>query len=109
MNIKNYTDNRLYSQYKEEETLTLLGGTVHVFTSCIASISNCTFCNNAGLPRTPALAPRGALYIESPTCGTNVTNSLFEGNAVPLDGGALQVRNLTCWSLVEFCIALLGV
>jgi hypothetical protein len=65
---------------------------VHVFRSCINSIEDCAFCGNAGLPLATSLAPRGALYVESPNCALNLTRSYFDGNVVPLDGGAMQVR-----------------
>ena len=39
------------------------------------------------------LAPKGALYFESPSCATAVNASYFEGNQVPLDGGALKVQS----------------
>ena len=92
MNLTSYSDERLYSQFKDEQGTTLLGGTVHVFRSCVRSIEDCAFCLNAGVPLATNLAPRGALYVESPDCALNLTRSYFEANEVLLDGGAMQAR-----------------
>jgi hypothetical protein len=80
--------------------MTLLGGAVHVFRSCLRRVELCAFCSNTGLPEASNLASRGALYIESPECVTNVTMTRFEANVVPLDGGAVQVHHqLPCCML----------
>ena len=89
-----FEDNRVLSTFKQEEGKTIIGGTVHVFRSCIRAITACAFCHNAGVPVLQTLAAKGALYVESPTCELAVNSTLFEGNEVALDGGALQVRRL---------------
>ena len=73
--------------------MTLLGGAVHVFRGCVHVIEATSFCANGGLPQSATLANKGALYLENPSCPTQVNDSYFEGNQVPLDGGAVQVQS----------------
>jgi hypothetical protein len=89
--VNAYEDNRVGGQYREDEGMTILGGTVHIFRGCIRNITDSIFCYNAGVPKATTLAPKGALFIESPSCALQLETSYFEGNVVPLDGAALQV------------------
>ena len=82
----------MLSTFRIEEGRTIIGGTVHVFRSCVRAITACAFCHNAGIPVLQSLAAKGALYIESPTCELALNSTRFEDNEVALDGGAVQAR-----------------
>lgn len=86
-------DAAVLSQFAQEDGMTILGGAVHVFRGCIHAVVNTSFCANGGLPLSTMLANKGALYFENPACLTHVNGSYFEGNQVPLDGGAIQVQS----------------
>jgi len=74
------------------DSVKALGGTVHSYSACLRRFEGNRLCFNAGVPSSPRLAPKGALYVGNPQCPLTVTTSFFFGNAVPMDGGAILVR-----------------
>lgn len=90
----NYTDNRVQATVSMTALEDQLGGTVHIFRGCIQAVTASAFCRNGGVPWSDALASRGALYIESPSCSLQLNSSYFAQNQAALDGGAVQVSAL---------------
>jgi hypothetical protein len=91
MNIQELEDN-LVSTTAKEDQLIVLGGTLHVFRGCIEEIYDSIFCGNGGLQYADVVGTKGALYIESPSCGLQLNRTFFGWNSVQLHGGAVQVH-----------------
>ena len=91
MNITGLVDSRVFSQALSDGPSTQLGGSVHIFRGCVASIEDSSFCGNGRSSAVSAMVARGALYIESPSCALNISRTFFKGNFAPRDGAAMQV------------------
>lgn len=91
MGLMRFEDTLVFQMTRQPATSTL-GGTVDAFRSCVMIISNSTFCNN-GIISAAMLPSKGALVLQSPTCETEVVQTLFADNHVHTSGAAMLVRS----------------